>query len=170
MRLRALGEADIAAHNAAEDAEIIRWLTGEQGTTESTRRHFAALAANAERGQGKRGFGVVVDGRLGGYVDCDPDNSDGLEPGELGIVNISYTTHAWARRRGVATRAVALICDYIGVHRIGDRAALRIEPDNVASLGVAERAGFRFDRDFLSATDTHPDGTPRRMRLYLLDI
>lgn len=165
--LRPLGEADIAEHNAAEDAEIVRRLTGEKGTVESTRRHFAALATNAERGAGKRGFGVIVDGRLGGYVDCDPDNTDGLDAGD---VNISYATHAWARRRGVATRAVLLMCDYIRDHHIGGRAALRIEPDNIASQGVADRAGFRFLCEFTSATDTHPDGSPTTMRLYVRDL
>lgn len=167
VTLRPLTEADIATHNAAEDDEIVRWLTGQRGTVESARRHFAELAANAAAGRGKRGFGVCVDGRLAGYVDCDPDNVDGAEPGD---VNISYTTHAWARRRGVATQAVSLMCDYLRDHHIGRRAALRIEPENTASRGVAERAGFRFVREFRSVSDTHPDGTAVTFRLYLRDL
>lgn len=167
VTLRPLRESDIEAHNSAEDEQIVRWLTGEKGSTESTRRHFATLAMNAERGEGKRGFGVVVDGRLGGYVDCDPDNTDGVQPGD---VNISYTTHAWARRQGVATRAVSLMCDYIRDHEIGSRAALRIEPDNLASCAVAESAGFRFVREFVSTTDTNLDGSPTTFRLYLRDL
>lgn len=167
VTLRPLGESDIAAHNSAEDAEIVRWLTGERGTTEATRRHFEQLAASLAAGEGKRGFGVCLDDRLAGYVDCDPDISDGLEQRD---VNISYTTHAWARGQGVATRAVALMCDYIREHRIGDRAALRIEPENVASRRVAERAGFRYVREFVSATDTNSDGSPTMMCLYLLDL
>lgn len=167
VTLRPLTAADIEAHNAAEDDQIVRWLTGERGTVESTRRHFEQLAANLAAGQGKRGFGVLLDGRLAGYVDCDPHNTDGTAPGD---VNIAYTTHAWARRRGVATAAVGLMCDYIRAHAIGPRAVLRIEPENIASRRVAERAGFRFVGEFTSATDTAPDGTPATMRLYVRDL
>ncbi|RNI19513.1 GNAT family N-acetyltransferase [Flexivirga caeni] len=167
VTLRPLVEADVDAHNAGEDEETMRWLSGGKGTRESTRRHFAGLAANAARGEGKRGFGIVVDGRLGGYVDCDPAVDDGLDAGE---VNVSYAVHPWARRHGVATRAVTLMCDYLRAEGIGTRAALRIEPENVASLGVADRTGFRFVREFTSATDTHPDGTPVTFRLYLRDL
>lgn len=45
---------------------------------------------------------VWLDGRLAGYVDCDPEVRDGLAAGD---VNVSYAVHPWARGRGVAVEA-----------------------------------------------------------------
>ena len=59
---------------------------------------------------------------------------------------------------------------HLAGHRIGKRAAIRVEPENVAPVRVAEKCGFTRLRDFTSATDTHPDGTPARMRRYVLPL
>ena len=167
VELRPLTAADVEAHNAGEDELIVRWLTGAYGTAEGTASHFALLADNAAAGVGKRGWGVWVDGRLGGYVDVDPDLEDGLLPED---VNISYCVHPWARGRGVAGEAVELACDVLRREDIGTRAAIRADPDNAASIRVAEKAGFRFVEQFVSATDTHADGTPATLSLYVLDL
>lgn len=167
IELRALREEDVAAHNAGEDERTIRWLTGSPSTDASTSAHFSMLRTNLARDQGPRGFGVWLDGALAGYVDCDPEVTDGLEPGD---VNITYAVHAWARGRGVAGAAVDLICAYMSEHGVGTRAAIRADPGNRASIRVAEKAGFRFVREFSSATDTLPDGTPAILRLYVRDL
>ena len=167
IELRPLCEADVAAHNAGEDDLTVRYLTGGYGTVESTLAHVAVLARNAAEGRGKRGFGVWLDGRLAGYVECDPDNDDGLEPGD---VNLSYAVHPWARGRGVATQAVRAICVFVRDHQIGSRAAIRVEAENVASVRVAEKCGFVHARDFVSATDTHDDGSPVTFSLYLREL
>lgn len=140
VELRTLTESDIQAHCAGEDEATVRWLTGGYGTVSSTRAHFERLAANAAAGRGKRGFGVWLDGRLAGYVDCDPDDVDGLVDGE---VNISYATHPWARGLGLATEAVEQICRYITTNHLGTTAVIRAESANRASIRVAEKAGFR---------------------------
>lgn len=167
VELRALRASDAEAHCAGEDELTVRWLTGGYGDLEGTLAHFEQLRRNAEAGHGKRGFGVWVEGRLGGYVDLDPDNDDGLEPED---VNISYAVHPWARGRGVATEAVGLLCDVLREQRIGSRAAIRAELGNAASIRVAQKAGFTHARDFVSATDTHPDGTPTTFSLFLLGL
>lgn len=167
VELRALSAADAPAHNAGEDEETVRWLTGGRSTIESTVAHFEMLAANLERGEGQRGFGVWVDGPLAGYVDCNPEVTDGVRAGE---VNITYAVHPWARGRGVATQAVNLICAFIRDHRIGTTAAIRVDPANETSIRLAERCGFRFKQAFTSATDIQPDGAPAVLRLYLRDL
>jgi RimJ/RimL family protein N-acetyltransferase len=167
ITLRALTLQEVEAHNAGEDELTVRWLTGGFGTVESTTVHFDRLADNARAGCGKRGFGVCLDGRLAGYVDCDPDLGDGLEPG---YVNISYAVHPWARGRGVAAEAVRLICEYVHEHRIGTRAAIRVDPDNHASVRVAEKSGFIYVHDVTSDPDQQRDGTPVTMRLYVHDV
>jgi RimJ/RimL family protein N-acetyltransferase len=170
IELRPLTRADAAAHCAGEDEQTVRWLTGGYGTAEGTAAYFGWLARNAAAGQGKRGFGVWLDGRLAGYVDCDPDVRDGLDAGDVPVVNVSYAVHPWARRRGVAVEAVRLICEFVRTNHIGTRAAIRVEPENEASVGVARKCGFTYVRDFSSTTDTHDDGTPVTMSLYLLDL
>ncbi|XVV08594.1 GNAT family N-acetyltransferase [Actinoplanes sp. CA-131856] len=167
ITLRALTDADVAAHNAGEDEQTVRWLVGAYSSAETTAAHFGRLAANARAERGKRGFGVCLDDRLAGYVDCDPEVTDGLEPGD---VNISYAVHPWARGRGVASEAVHLILEFIRENRIGTRAALRVDPGNVASNRVAEKSGFVYVRDFTSGTDKHPDGTAAVLRLYVHDV
>lgn len=167
LELRTLSEQDAAAHNAGEDALTVRWLTGTYGTTETTIAHFQRLAENARAGTGRRGFGVWLHDRLAGYVDCDPDNRDGLEAGD---VNLSYAVHPWARGRGVATEAVRLMCTYVRDHGIGSRAAIRVDPDNHASVRVAEKCGFTPVGEYVSATDHDAVGNPLTIRLYLLDL
>lgn len=165
--LRPLTAADAEAHCAGEDDLTVRWLTGGYGTVEGTIDYFAWLAGNAAEGVGKRGFGVWLDDRLGGYVDFDPDLDDGLEADD---VNIAYCVHPWARGQGLAVDAVGRLCDVLRAERIGTRAAIRVEPENTASVRIAEKAGFAFVRDFASATDRHLDGTPATLGLYLLDL
>jgi RimJ/RimL family protein N-acetyltransferase len=167
IELRALAAADAAAHCAGEDEQTVHWLTGGYGDVDGTAGYFEWLAANASAGVGKRGLGIVRSGRLCGYIDYDPDTSDGLEPGD---VNISYAVHPWARGHGVAVEAVRLVCDVLRTDQIGARAAIRVEPENTSSVAVAERSGFRYVRDFTSTTDRHPDGTPKTLSLYLLDL
>jgi len=58
---------------------------------------------------------------------------------------IGYLVAPWARRRGVATRAVRLVARW-GFERFGiQRLSLWTLPGNVASQGVAEKTGFRFE-------------------------
>ena len=167
VELRPLTREDAEAHCAGEDELTVRWLTGRYGTVAGTRAYIDRLSENALGGHGKRAFGVWLDERLAGYVDFDPDNDDGLEPDD---VNLSYSVHPWARGRGVAVAAVRAMCDVLRGSEIGVRAAIRVEPENTASVRVAEKCGFHHIRDFPSTTDRHPDGSPVTMSLYLLDL
>ncbi|MFF1817318.1 GNAT family N-acetyltransferase [Kribbella sp. NPDC058245] len=167
IELRPLTAADAEAHCAGEDELTVRWLTGGYGDAEGTAEFFEGLAANASAGVGKRGFGVWMDGRLCGYVDYTPDLDDGIEPDDVAL---AYAVHPWARGQGVAVEAVRLICDVLRAEGIGTRAAIRVEPENVGSVRVAQKAGFRYVRDYPSNRDTHPDGTPTTFSLYLLDL
>jgi len=167
IELRPLTAADATAHCAGEDELTVRWLTGGYGDVEGTIEYFEWLAGNADAGVGKRGFGIWKFGRLGGYIDYTPDLDDGLEPDDVAL---AYAVHPWARGQGLAVEAVRLLCDVLRVGRVGTRAAIRVEPENLASVRVAHKAGFSYVRDFPSNRDTHPDGTPTVFSLYLLDL
>jgi RimJ/RimL family protein N-acetyltransferase len=74
---------------------------------------------------------VIVDAgsdRLLGAIEFRP--ADGT---------IGYWVAAGARGRGVATRALRLVCDWRSERPL----RLMTHPDNVASQRVAEKAGFR---------------------------
>ena len=167
IELRPLTAEDVAEHNAGEDEETVRWLSGEPGTFESTLSHFETLASNERRNAGKRGFGVWSDGRLAGYVDCDPDLPDLPGPND---VNIAYAVHPWARGRGVGAEAVQLMCEYIRRNRIGDRVVARIERENVASVALVTRLGFEHIDDITSIDDNDRDGEPVIYGVYALSL
>jgi RimJ/RimL family protein N-acetyltransferase len=167
IELRPLRHEDAAAQCAGEDESTVRWLTGGYGTIAGTRAHFDALAANAAAGRGKRGFGVWWQDRLAGYVDCNPDNRDGLRPDDPPLVNLAYCVHPWARGHGIAVAAVGLICAYVTAHAIGDVAAIRVEPANTASVRVARKCGFRRWRGY-PAQD--PAGNPTTYDIHLRDL
>ncbi|MDX2968050.1 GNAT family N-acetyltransferase [Kribbella solani] len=175
IELRPLTAADAEAHCAGEDEHTVRWLTGGYGDVEGTIEFFNWLAGNAATGAGKRGFGIwksegragAVPARLCGYIDYTPDLADGLDPDDVAL---AYAVHPWARGQGIAPEAVRLICDVLRANETGTRAAIRVEPGNSASIRVAQKAGFRYVRDFPSNRDTHPDGTPTTFSLYLLDL
>lgn len=166
VELRPLTPEDAEAHCAGEDEETVRWLTGAYGTIEGTRAYFDVLAKNAAAGQGKRGFGIWRDGRLAGYIDFDPGANDGLAPGD---VNLSYTVHPWARRTGVASEAVLAVCEMLRSHGIGHRAAIRVDPENTASVRVAEKCGFHYVRRNTSPA-LHSGSSPVLLDLYVLDL
>lgn len=82
---------------------------------------------------------IVVDGDVVGWVDFDIEGHDWLRPGE---VNVGYFVLAPHRRRGYASRAVELLLVHLARHTDHRVATLSIDPDNVASLGVAAGLGF----------------------------
>jgi RimJ/RimL family protein N-acetyltransferase len=59
-----------------------------------------------------------------------------------GLATVSYWTFPLFRRRGYASRATRLLCDWAFAELGLDRIELHAEEDNVGSRGVARRAGF----------------------------
>lgn len=72
---------DAAAHSAGEDELIVTWLTGVYADVEHTRAYFEDLLRRIDGGLPKRPFGIWLDDRLCGYIDYDPEVTDGLAPG-----------------------------------------------------------------------------------------
>jgi RimJ/RimL family protein N-acetyltransferase len=74
---------------------------------------------------------------------------------------IGYWVAPWARGRGVATRATVLASRWALRELHVTRLELHAEPGNVASLRVAERAGFQREgimRNFVMSRDGPVDG------------
>lgn len=147
----------------ADDEHTVRWLSEGESTVEGTAAFIAQLVHDAENGKAKRAFGIWLDGRCVGTVDCDPDVTDGREPGD---VNVAYGVAPEARGRGVAMRAVDLVCDQILERGVGRRAVIRADARNHASTRVAEKAGFTYLRDIRIAPMPGAGGEPEVLRVY----
>ena len=83
-------------------------------------------------------FAIRVDGRLAGQVTVDNIVRGALRSGHLG-----YWIDRSVAGRGLATLAVALVCDHafgsVGLHRL----QADIRPENLRSQRLVERLGFR---------------------------
>jgi RimJ/RimL family protein N-acetyltransferase len=137
LLLRPPAQADIPAVAAAcRDPEIARFIpfVPSPYSEDDARRWFEAVS-EGWRTTPEKTFAIV---------DQERDEFLGVVTvrlAEEGTVGYWLASHA--RRRGVMTRAVALVVDWArGTHGIR---VLRLttHPDNLASQRVAERAGFR---------------------------
>lgn len=127
-----------AVFAACQDPEIQRWtMIPVPYVVEHAATFIDELAP--EQWASRRGapFAIVSgDGRLAGscgVVRLDPPH----RVGEIG-----YWVAPWARTKGLASGAVRLATAW-AMDELGlDRVELHIEPENVASCAVAERAGY----------------------------
>lgn len=80
-----------------------------------------------------------------------------------GVAEVGYWVAPWARRRGIAARAVRLLCRH-GEERLGlHTVRLLAHRDNTASIAVAERAGFAPTGEVVPAPRTEPPGEPTHL-------
>jgi RimJ/RimL family protein N-acetyltransferase len=106
---------------------------------------------------GPDGFAVEQNGSLVASV--------GFRVDHRGNGEIGYWCAAEARGRGVITRAVRLVCRHAFEDLGMGRLEILVDPDNVASRRVAEKAGFR-EEGVLRSHLTQRDGTRRDSVLY----
>jgi RimJ/RimL family protein N-acetyltransferase len=135
--LRELRDADRAAVLATmRDPLVARWLNMPEAPGD---RDFDALLriARSGRASGDRlDFAVTEAGfdvSLGAVV-ASRRHRDNYE--------VAYLAGADGRGRGLMTRAVRLLCDWLFDEGVG-RIEARTHPDNDASQRLAERCGFR---------------------------
>ncbi len=155
--LRSFEPRDVDAHLAGEDDEIRARFRFPRPSTRAdvaafVERSAAFLAAGAPR----RTWAVVeqASGELCGHVES-------LHLG-AGAANISYSLYPRFRGRGLAVPAVRLCLADAEAALPVDRFVIRVEPDNAASIRVAERCGF-------SPGGEHREGGVRYLE-YRLDL
>ena len=109
----------------------------ERHTPATYRAMRRAVARRARTGTSVP-FAIRVDGRLAGQVTVDNIVRGPLRSGHLG-----YWIDQSVAGRGLASLAVALVCDHafgpVGLHRL----QAEIRPENVRSQRLVERLGFR---------------------------
>lgn len=137
--LRLWKREDAAWYVSARDEEIFKWTTEKRDlTVEETEEAIERVNSTPSL----RCFAIVggqVPELLGNIAlvieENNPNNAE-----------IMYWLARQGRGRGIATKAVNLLCDW-AFHAIGiDRITLKTLPGNVRSQRVAQRAGFRLQK------------------------
>ena len=137
VALRAFREDDRAATLAAmRDPEIARWLNMPREPRDAD---FDALLRMAHNGRltGERLDFAVTEAAADVYIGAVIASRRHRENYE-----IAYLAAPAGRGRGLMTRAVRLVCDWLLDEGVG-RIELRTHPDNAASQRLAERCGFQ---------------------------
>jgi RimJ/RimL family protein N-acetyltransferase len=157
--LRPLNAEDAPDHLAGEDEEMAKWVSGGRSTPATVEAFIQNSQENWRSGGPRRVFGVFdcVANRLNGFIEVNLARL--VEPGQ---VNVSYGVFRQWRRRGLAMRAIDLMAEYLRTATEARQIVLRIAPANIASLKLAQKAGFTFRGLF-----DEPEG---RMVRYVRDI
>jgi RimJ/RimL family protein N-acetyltransferase len=153
-----------------DDPNVVKWS------------HIAEIGAErwvAEQREGRRGPSMAICGadeeavlgkvalRLPGRA-SPATTCDAIRPGDHPVGELSYWVLPHARGRGVATAAVRamleLARDIEGVRSV----VLDIEPDNVASIRVAERVGATRREPPRVQDDRH--GCPRTLVVFIVTV
>ncbi|MGP3957751.1 GNAT family N-acetyltransferase [Nonomuraea sp. 3N208] len=100
---------------------------------EDARDYFAMAAAKWEAGGAE--FAISENGQYVGSVGVRP-------PDPWGVAEIGYVVAPWARGKDVASTAARAVTDWVFDHGIR-RVELQTAVENVASLRVAYKSGFR---------------------------
>lgn len=141
VTLRCLRPGDVGAMLAGEDDDQVRWLTdGRRSEPARTADWIRENQREWRTGGPRRNLGIVdaATGVLAGMVEAH------LAVPELpaGTANVAYAVFPPFRGRGYAARAVLLVCDWLARSTDATAAAVRVDPENLPSLGVAREAGF----------------------------
>lgn len=141
LTLSPLRLEDAAAHLAGEDEQLVRWYFGGPGTSEGVEAYLRHCQQQWVAGGPLRAFAIRAGTEqiLAGTIDLR-FAGEGLAAGQ---VNVSYGIYPAWRGRGLATRAVDLVCHYATEHG-ANTAIIKAEPANPASARVALRAGFTY--------------------------
>jgi RimJ/RimL family protein N-acetyltransferase len=140
IRLRVPSDADVPrVVEACRDPLVARFTTvpvnyGSGQAVEWMNRGMAGLAAGTDL------HAVIADATSGDVLGTASLHEINRATGR-GVAG--YLTAPWARGRGVASRALRLICHFAFEQVRLERVEVTIEPENFASRAVAESVGFR---------------------------
>jgi len=150
-------------------ATNLAWLGPWEATSPDSQlplRSFHQMVRDLNR-QGRAGtslpFAIEVDGELVGQLTVGSVTWGSLRSGAIG-----YWVDKGVAGRGIVPTTVAMATDHclltLGLHRI----EVNIRPENVASLRVVEKLGFRDEG--LRRRYLHIDGAWRDHRTFALTI
>jgi RimJ/RimL family protein N-acetyltransferase len=118
------------------DELVARWLNMPRTPADRDFDSLLRMAHNGRSAGDRFDFAVTeagVDVSVGAVI-ASRRHRDNFE--------IAYLAAAGARGRGLMTRSVRLVCDWLFREGVG-RLEVRTHPDNAPSQRLAERCGFR---------------------------
>jgi RimJ/RimL family protein N-acetyltransferase len=151
--LRQFRPDDALTRLKGEDEAISMWLSGGVSTEDSVLRWIQSSEDNWASDGPRFAFAIETPGgELVGMIEININYSHfaGLEPDDA---NVSYGLYPQYRGRGLAASALLNIRDFM-ISKGVKRAVIRIEPENVNSIRLAERCG-----DFHTGVVTNGVGT-----------
>lgn len=163
VRLRLMADRDVdAVVSAVRDPEIPRFTTVPHPYGANDARQWRRMSTTGIQA-GTDLATLIVDARSDDLLGAV--GIHGLDPA-TGRCSAGYWVAAAARGRGVATRALRLICGFAFDELGAQRVELWIDPENAPSLGVADAAGFK--REGLLRSFMPINGVRRDMLMYSL--
>jgi RimJ/RimL family protein N-acetyltransferase len=161
LRLRRFRAGDGEAYAAINaDPLVVRYLGGEIDRGASDAQLARIMAHWDEHGFGLWAAELRDDGRMIGFVGL---SIPGFLPAVLPAVEVGWRLASDVWGRGLATEGGRAAVEW-GFGGLGlDRIISIIDPQNIASLRVAEKLGMRPGRD-----EVHP-ASGRPLRVYELD-
>ena len=144
LRLRAHRPDDHEACAALwADRDVTRHIGGRPFTAEETwRRMLASLGLWSMLGYGYWAVEEKASGRYVGDVGFADFRRD-IDPSLLGMLEFGWVLSPAVHGRGYASEAVAAAMAWASAELPQMRAVCVIAPGNLASIRVAEKAGFR---------------------------
>ncbi|QEM81806.1 GNAT family N-acetyltransferase [Halomonas binhaiensis] len=140
LRIRLFSSDDVAPlARIIGDPEVMKYsLHGVYD--ENATRQFMAWCHNCQAAHGYSPWAVEdkVSGELMGFSGIYPETVNGQEEAGLGY---RFARHRW--NRGFATEANLAVLEYVFTQRQVPTVIALIEPENAASVRVAEKTGFR---------------------------
>jgi [ribosomal protein S5]-alanine N-acetyltransferase len=163
IRIRLLADADVPViADACRDPAIQRFTTVPDPYAEEDARAWGRRSAESAAA----GMGIEA-------VIAEARSNRAL--GSIGLRRSGHDQRRWAigymvfpgeRNRGIASRAVSLISRFAFDHLEAERLEIEVEPENVPSLRVAERAGY--SREGMLPSHREINGVRRDMVMYSL--
>ena len=126
---------------ACQDPEISRWTASIPWPYEESHAREWIEIHDQLRAQKAAFPFAIVDKSSGQFLGTIGIHHPGIPPGSA---EVAYWVAAWARRRGVATRAVELITTWAFDEFALERIGLSTVVGNTASERVAAKAGYVF--------------------------
>jgi RimJ/RimL family protein N-acetyltransferase len=144
LRLRAHRAEDHATCLAIwSDPEVVRYIGGRAFTSEEVWKRLLQY-----RGMWSLlgyGYWAVEEKHSGRYVG-DIGHADlrrELQPSLQGMLECGWVLSPQVHGKGYASEAVAAVCSWADAHFPQQRVVCIIAPENLPSIRVAEKAGFR---------------------------
>jgi len=150
--LRPFKEEDAEEHLRGEDEEQIKWLSGGKSSLELVKNWIKKNKDYWQKGGPVFNFAIIdkTSNKLVGMVEANT-GYEKIEGIENGNANISYGIYPQFRGKGYAQKAINLLLDFLKSKQV-KRAVIRTNPQNPASMKVAQRLGFE-EKDQITKRD-----------------